>query len=67
VAWTANAVLPIPAIPPIAWMLTTPPDCAALAGRVHKFLQLVLAPGERGNVAGQRQRVGQPPDRVPLG
>ena len=28
-AWTANAVLPMPAIPPIAWMLTTPPAPAA--------------------------------------
>ena len=52
-ACTANAVLPMPAIPPIAWMLTTPPvPAAASASSASSCCRPVNEAMSRGSVRG---------------
>ena len=53
-ACTAKVVLPIPAIPSIAWMPTTPPPAASAVQRPQQPVELGLAAGEAGDIPRQR-------------
>jgi hypothetical protein len=76
-AYTANAVLPIPAILPIAWLLTTPARAAAAMSRGSVRVAAAAArPGGRVAAGGspeldallgaQRERIGEQLHRILL-